>query len=54
VTFSVVVLLLVICLVFTALGVWVVKALFPGEEPPEEAHGRPREQPVATEVEPSG
>ncbi|MEV8027592.1 hypothetical protein [Cellulosimicrobium funkei] len=50
------ILLLTICLVFMALGVWAIRALFPGVEARDEARSAPElpEQTVAKETTPSG
>ena len=50
------ILLLTICLVFIALGVWAIRALFPGVEARDETRSAPElvEQTVAKETTPSG
>ena len=50
------ILLLTICLVFITLGVWAIRALFPGVEARDETRSAPElvEQTVAKETTPSG
>lgn len=50
------ILLLTICLVFITLGVWAIRALFPGVEARDETRSAPElvEQTAAKETTPSG